>query len=180
MSAFGAEEATHVQTAITGLEQRPDLQRGAYPRTPDFAGRRRCGVDTNIILGSAPTMPFGGTAASHMGSKFTADANSMAPVMEELHARGLAFLDSRPPRPARAFGSRSPTVFRTLLATCFSTTIRAPPRLQRARANRAGGCRKSKGRGSPSSRSARWFAVAWQRKLNPSTDLPSLASWLTE
>jgi len=32
---------------------------------------------------------------NHMGSKFTADANSMAPVMAELHARGLAFLDSR-------------------------------------------------------------------------------------
>jgi uncharacterized protein len=30
-----------------------------------------------------------------MGSKFTADANSMAPVMAELRARGLAFLDSR-------------------------------------------------------------------------------------
>jgi polysaccharide deacetylase 2 family uncharacterized protein YibQ len=77
-------------------------------------------------------MPFGGTAASHIGSKFTADANSMAPVMEELHARGLAFLDSRPPRPARAFGSRSPTVFRTLLATSFSTTIRPSPRLPKS------------------------------------------------
>jgi uncharacterized protein len=32
---------------------------------------------------------------NHMGSKFTADAQSMAPVMEELRARGLAFLDSR-------------------------------------------------------------------------------------
>ncbi len=32
---------------------------------------------------------------NHMGSKFTADANSMAPVMVELRARGLAFLDSR-------------------------------------------------------------------------------------
>jgi uncharacterized protein len=32
---------------------------------------------------------------NHMGSKFTADAQSMAPVMEELGARGLAFLDSR-------------------------------------------------------------------------------------
>jgi polysaccharide deacetylase 2 family uncharacterized protein YibQ len=32
---------------------------------------------------------------NHMGSKFTADANSMAPVMAELRARGLAFLDSR-------------------------------------------------------------------------------------
>jgi uncharacterized protein len=32
---------------------------------------------------------------NHMGSKFTADANSMAPVMAESRARGLAFLDSR-------------------------------------------------------------------------------------
>jgi polysaccharide deacetylase 2 family uncharacterized protein YibQ len=32
---------------------------------------------------------------NHMGSKFTADANSMAPVMAELRTRGLAFLDSR-------------------------------------------------------------------------------------
>jgi len=32
---------------------------------------------------------------NHMGSKFTADAQSMAPVMEELRDRGLAFLDSR-------------------------------------------------------------------------------------
>jgi polysaccharide deacetylase 2 family uncharacterized protein YibQ len=32
---------------------------------------------------------------NHMGSKFTADGQSMAPVMEELRARGLAFLDSR-------------------------------------------------------------------------------------
>src|SRR3984893_5960728 len=32
---------------------------------------------------------------NHMGSKFTADANRMAPVMAELRARGLAFLDSR-------------------------------------------------------------------------------------
>jgi polysaccharide deacetylase 2 family uncharacterized protein YibQ len=32
---------------------------------------------------------------NHMGSKFSADAHSMMPVMEELRARGLAFLDSR-------------------------------------------------------------------------------------
>jgi polysaccharide deacetylase 2 family uncharacterized protein YibQ len=32
---------------------------------------------------------------NHMGSKFTSDAHSMAPVMEELRARGLVFLDSR-------------------------------------------------------------------------------------
>jgi uncharacterized protein len=32
---------------------------------------------------------------NHMGSKFTSDEHSMAPVMEELHARGLVFLDSR-------------------------------------------------------------------------------------
>jgi polysaccharide deacetylase 2 family uncharacterized protein YibQ len=32
---------------------------------------------------------------NHMGSKFTADASSMAPVIAELRARGLAFLDSR-------------------------------------------------------------------------------------
>jgi uncharacterized protein len=32
---------------------------------------------------------------NHMGSKFTSDERGMAPVMEELHARGLAFLDSR-------------------------------------------------------------------------------------
>ena len=32
---------------------------------------------------------------NHMGSKFTADAHSMTPVMEELRARGLVFLDSR-------------------------------------------------------------------------------------
>jgi polysaccharide deacetylase 2 family uncharacterized protein YibQ len=32
---------------------------------------------------------------NHMGSKFTSDARSMAPVIEELHARGLVFLDSR-------------------------------------------------------------------------------------
>jgi polysaccharide deacetylase 2 family uncharacterized protein YibQ len=32
---------------------------------------------------------------NHMGSKFTADAHSMMPIMEELRARGLVFLDSR-------------------------------------------------------------------------------------
>jgi polysaccharide deacetylase 2 family uncharacterized protein YibQ len=32
---------------------------------------------------------------NHMGSKFTSDARSMAPVMEELRDRGLVFLDSR-------------------------------------------------------------------------------------
>ena len=32
---------------------------------------------------------------NHMGSKFTADERGMAPVMEELRARGLMFLDSR-------------------------------------------------------------------------------------
>jgi polysaccharide deacetylase 2 family uncharacterized protein YibQ len=32
---------------------------------------------------------------NHMGSRFTSDAASMAPVMEELRARGLLFLDSR-------------------------------------------------------------------------------------
>jgi uncharacterized protein len=32
---------------------------------------------------------------NHMGSKFTADERGMAPVMEELSARGLMFLDSR-------------------------------------------------------------------------------------
>lgn len=32
---------------------------------------------------------------NHMGSKFTSDLHSMAPVMEELRARGLVFLDSR-------------------------------------------------------------------------------------
>ncbi len=32
---------------------------------------------------------------NHMGSKFTSDSASMRPVMEELHRRGLLFLDSR-------------------------------------------------------------------------------------
>jgi polysaccharide deacetylase 2 family uncharacterized protein YibQ len=32
---------------------------------------------------------------NHMGSRFTHDAASMTPVMEELRARGLLFLDSR-------------------------------------------------------------------------------------
>jgi hypothetical protein len=32
---------------------------------------------------------------NHMGSRFTSDAASMTPVIEELHARGLLFLDSR-------------------------------------------------------------------------------------
>jgi len=32
---------------------------------------------------------------NHMGSRFTGDAAAMAPVMEELRARGLLFLDSR-------------------------------------------------------------------------------------
>lgn len=32
---------------------------------------------------------------NHMGSKFTADAEAMRPVMEELKTRGLMFLDSR-------------------------------------------------------------------------------------
>jgi uncharacterized protein len=32
---------------------------------------------------------------NHMGSKFTSDAAAMAPVIEELRARGLLFLDSR-------------------------------------------------------------------------------------
>jgi len=32
---------------------------------------------------------------NHMGSRFTGDAAAMTPVIEELHARGLLFLDSR-------------------------------------------------------------------------------------
>ena len=32
---------------------------------------------------------------NHMGSRFTGDAAGMEPVMEELKARGLMFLDSR-------------------------------------------------------------------------------------
>jgi uncharacterized protein len=32
---------------------------------------------------------------NHMGSRFTADAQAMAPVIDELKARGLMFLDSR-------------------------------------------------------------------------------------
>ena len=32
---------------------------------------------------------------NHMGSRFTSDAHSMIPVMEELRTRGLVFLDSR-------------------------------------------------------------------------------------
>ena len=32
---------------------------------------------------------------NHMGSKFTSNERGMEPVMEELHARGLLFLDSR-------------------------------------------------------------------------------------
>src|SRR5260370_39190950 len=32
---------------------------------------------------------------NHMGSRFTSDAASMTPVIEELRARGLLFLDSR-------------------------------------------------------------------------------------
>ena len=32
---------------------------------------------------------------NHMGSRFTADERGMAPVMDELHSRGLMFLDSR-------------------------------------------------------------------------------------
>jgi uncharacterized protein len=32
---------------------------------------------------------------NHMGSKFTADRSAMAPVIEELRARGLVFFDSR-------------------------------------------------------------------------------------
>ena len=40
---------------------------------------------------------FGGFVGinNHMGSKFTADAAGMAPVIEELRARGLLFLNSR-------------------------------------------------------------------------------------
>jgi polysaccharide deacetylase 2 family uncharacterized protein YibQ len=132
---------------------------------------------------------------NHMGSKFTADANSMAPVMAELHARGLAFLDSRTSaastgvRLAVAYGvphaardvflddDQTPAAIakelaRTELVAWQRDRHRPSPR--RSPPSKPG-CRKSKGRGSPSSRSARWFAVAWQRKLNPSTDLPSLA-----
>jgi len=32
---------------------------------------------------------------NHMGSKFTSDAHAMTPLMEELRARGVVFLDSR-------------------------------------------------------------------------------------
>lgn len=40
---------------------------------------------------------FGGYVGvnNHMGSKYTRDARAMAPVLEELKARGLLFLDSR-------------------------------------------------------------------------------------
>ncbi len=41
---------------------------------------------------------------NHMGSKFTADAQAMAPVIEELRARGLVFLNSR--TTARSAGIR--------------------------------------------------------------------------
>jgi len=32
---------------------------------------------------------------NHMGSRFTADAEALQPVMQELHQRGLLFIDSR-------------------------------------------------------------------------------------
>jgi uncharacterized protein len=41
---------------------------------------------------------------NHMGSKFTADRSAMAPVIEELHARGLVFLDSRTTASSVGFG----------------------------------------------------------------------------
>jgi uncharacterized protein len=44
---------------------------------------------------------------NHMGSKFTADAQGMAPVIAELRARGLLFLDSR--TTARSLGIRLAT-----------------------------------------------------------------------
>ena len=41
---------------------------------------------------------------NHMGSKFTADRSAMAPVIEELRARGLVFLDSRTTARSVGFG----------------------------------------------------------------------------
>jgi uncharacterized protein len=41
---------------------------------------------------------------NHMGSKFTADRSAMTPVIEELRARGLVFLDSRTTAKSVGFG----------------------------------------------------------------------------
>jgi uncharacterized protein len=41
---------------------------------------------------------------NHMGSKFTADRSAMSPVIEELRARGLVFLDSRTTARSVGFG----------------------------------------------------------------------------
>jgi polysaccharide deacetylase 2 family uncharacterized protein YibQ len=41
---------------------------------------------------------------NHMGSKFTADRSAMTPVIEELRARGLVFLDSRTTARSVGFG----------------------------------------------------------------------------
>jgi polysaccharide deacetylase 2 family uncharacterized protein YibQ len=46
---------------------------------------------------------------NHMGSRFTVDRDAMRPVLEELQARGLLFLDSR-----TAGGSVGPSLARTL------------------------------------------------------------------
>jgi polysaccharide deacetylase 2 family uncharacterized protein YibQ len=46
---------------------------------------------------------------NHMGSRFTADREAMRPVLEELQARGLLFLDSR-----TAGGTVGPSLARTL------------------------------------------------------------------
>ena len=46
-------------------------------------------------------------ANNHMGSRFTASREALLPVMRELSARKLFFLDSAPPRTPRPRNSRA-------------------------------------------------------------------------
>ena len=125
---------------------------------------------------------------NHMGSKFTSDARSMAPVMEELRTRGLVFLDSRTSPASSGIRQAIATAFRTSPATCSSTTSRHPllspsssPRLSEWRDSMAArspsgirttrrsrlsgrGCRSWAGTGSALFRSARWCAAVWRRR----------------
>jgi polysaccharide deacetylase 2 family uncharacterized protein YibQ len=121
---------------------------------------------------------------NHMGSKFTSDAHSMAPVIEELRARGLVFLDLRTspsssgirlaiadgvPHAARDVfldddqtPLPSPSSSPGSNSWGASTAVRSPSDIRTMRRSQPSepGCRSSMKRGSLWFRSARSYATA--------------------